>query len=115
MRTMRRRGRSARGGAAAQASSQGKASDTPEARRKVRRERLMGGPRRRSFALKRLALHDLVDERPQAVLPVANLADDALDGRPVVRGGVAGGVGQELLGQGAGELVLVLQEQLLQL
>ena len=73
--------------------------------------------RRALLILKHLALHDLVDQRPQAVILVARSSRRS----PRSRGSIgrlralARGVGQQLLGQRPGELVLVLQQQLLEL
>src|SRR5436309_559058 len=124
MQTMRRRGLApaARARAGENASRQGKASDTPAARRNVRRGRAIGrssvigrrasGPH--SLGLECLALDDLVNESSEAVILLAEPGDDGVDLRPVgLRGWTARGVGQQFFGQGAGQLILVLQEQLL--
>src|SRR5205823_2850196 len=105
----------------ARASSQGRASETPAARRNRRRSTFMGnltGCRGAVILLilKQLALDDLVNERPQTVIPLADSLHDCLDFWPVGRlGSSAGGVGDQPFGQGAGELILVLQEQLFEL
>src|SRR5262249_8811711 len=63
-----------------------------------------------------LALDDLVNERAQTVVLIARLADDGFDCRLIgsLRRGTRG-VRQQLFGQGAGELVLVAEKQLLEL
>src|SRR5262245_21248128 len=69
-----------------------------------------------SYFLKQAALHDLMHERLQSVIPVANLANDRVDlvviGRSRRR---TGGVSHEPLRQGAGELILVAEQQFLEL
>src|SRR5947209_15635969 len=116
-----RRGVLAAGAPAAWMSSRGSASETPAARRKVRRFSFMGeslkrlgflfgvvGGGKASFRLKHPALDNLMDQGAESVLLLANDLHDPLDlGLAHGLQGGAGGVGQQLLGQGAGELILV--------
>src|SRR5687767_9046961 len=100
MQTMRRRGWARNG--PARLSSGGRASAMPAARRKCRRVMLM---RLSSLVvgllgLEEPALHDLVDQRPEAVLLLAVRADDRGDVRLVrSRRRPARGIGQQLLRQ----------------
>ena len=57
-----------------------------------------------------------MDQGAESVILRASFLHDCLDlGFVRCRQGSAGGVGQQLLGQSAGELILVLQQQLLEL
>src|SRR5262245_24773633 len=97
--------------AGAKRSSNGRARETPAARRKWRRV-CMSIP---LLSSERFALHDLVHQRAEAVVPVADFPHNRVDVFLVSRRRTgAGGVDQEFLGQGAGELVLVGQQQLLE-
>src|SRR5687767_10577344 len=97
----------------AKASSIGRTSDPVAARRKWRRLSIMAGP---LFRLEDPALGDLVHQAPEPVALRADRADDRLDLRLVDRSGrAARRVRQQLLGERAGELVLVVQEELLEL
>src|SRR5262249_57745855 len=106
-------------------SRRGRASETPAARRKVRRvsfmEKASGlvpprGGTATSFRLEHFALHNLVDQRSESVMLLASFLRDRLDLGFVRRlRSSAGGVGKQLLGQGAGEQILVFEQQLLQL
>src|SRR5262249_55420861 len=121
MHTMRRRGLAAAPSApaAAKASSQGKARDTPAIRRKRRRSCFMGSPHavftllRHSLVLKQLALDNLVNERPKAIVLATNLANDDRNFRLVILGRRCPcRVRQQLPRQSAGQTVLVLDKQL---
>src|SRR5262249_15667021 len=118
--------------AGAKASSHGRASDTPAARRKWRRHGFMAksssgvcsnseGERFGNLllVLGSLALDDLVNQRSHTVILVAELADDGLDFWPIrCLCALACGIGQQLYGQGAGDLVLVflvVEKKLLEL
>jgi hypothetical protein len=60
------------------------------------------------FTLKKAALHDLVNQRPEAIALLADAADNGIELGVVQRSGRrAGGVGEEFPGQIAGELILV--------
>src|SRR5262245_19288452 len=97
------------------ASSRGKPMQTPAERRKVRRFRGMtlppfGG----SLAEKHPALHDVLNQRPETILLLAVAGHQLLDDFAVRELDVgAGRVDQQLLGEVAGELILVGQKQLL--
>src|SRR5262249_3093508 len=98
-------------------SSTGRASETPAARRKMRRSSFMGEPFASVYllGLEKLTLDNFVDQRPETVVLVSDLADNGFNLLLVGRfGRSAGGVDQQLLGQGAGELILVPQQQLLE-
>src|SRR6185437_12261893 len=78
------------------------------------RARVASDAAKRLFALKNLALHDLMNQGSEAVILAADVADDRLNLGPVGRrGGCARGVAEQLFGQGAGQLVLVGEQQLL--
>src|SRR5262245_65566485 len=78
------------------ASKSGSARETPPARRKLRLENFIG-----LLALENGTLHDLMNQRPQAIIFAANLADDRIDLGLVCRlGGTAGSIGEQLGGQG---------------
>src|SRR5262249_24881661 len=65
--------------------------------------------------LEYFTLNDLVNERSEAVVLCAKFGDDGINLRPVGLGRwAARAVGQQFFGQGTGELVLVLQQQLLE-
>src|SRR5665213_4327998 len=66
--------------------------------------------------LKHLALHHLMHESSESIILLAVLPNNRLDlgfVRRLRRG--AGGIGQQLLGQSTGELILVLEKQLFEL
>src|SRR5258706_9238717 len=108
----RRRGGPAAPRAEARDSSQGRASATPAARRNVRRSKVMSA----SLVPEQRALDDLMDQRAEAVVLSADRGDDRVDLFPVGGlGRAARGIGEQLLRQGSGEAVLVLQEQPLEL
>src|SRR5262245_61658238 len=115
MQTIRRGGATAgapnaRGGASA--SSHGSARAPPAVRRQVGVAIVMARPSR---VLKDLARDDRVKERPKTVALLPQPSDDRVDRRRVAGAGrAAGPVRQELNGQGLGEPVLVLQQELLE-
>src|SRR5688572_25540196 len=85
----------------AKASSQGRASEMPAVRRKVRRGIVMGGFSVPTLlGLKHLASHDLLNQRPESIVLGADVADNRFDLRLVrrCRRGT-GGVSQQLLRQ----------------
>src|SRR5258706_2336794 len=109
MQTIRRRGAAARG--PAKARSGGRASAMPAARRKCRRVMLMRVP---SLGLEKPALHDLVNQGAEAVLLLADGADQGVDFRTVgPRESPARRVGQQLLRQGPRQAVRVGDQKLL--
>src|SRR6185436_14709705 len=81
MQTIRRRGTAA--DPRARPSIHGRAMETPAARRKVRRSRLI------LFLPEQSALNDFMDQRPQSIVLPARPLQDALDLGPVRRLGRA--------------------------
>src|SRR5579862_8959542 len=106
---MRRIGPRGSGRAKAGASSHGSASDTPAARRKLRRSTFMASPSLGpSFGPEEAGLDHLMDQRPKAIVLAADLANDRVDLGPVgPRRRSAGRVRQEPGRQGPRDLVLV--------
>src|SRR5262245_13668738 len=68
-----------------------------------------------SLRTKQLTLNNLMHQRSETIIFVADLGNDGVNFRPVggLRSG-SGGVGQQLRSQGPAKLVFVFQQQLLE-